>query len=250
MMKSRKQDNLPEQRISRRLGINSLIDDVNKDVSRVVSAINKVLFSHKCNLISCKIIHFPDSCGNGQLDKWIKHLLEEKKAQELALTCEDYPDLMIEYATKKLCLSSGIFFGTTLHALELIYYKLETYNISAFDHCHNLKTLKMKRLSLRTKTLEGIISRCACLEHLSLHACTGLSQVRIVNHNIKIVELKFLKVGEINLSTKSLYVLMLDYLKCPAKRLVICAPKLRVFHAYYMLEDEQHPTKFVRHLDE
>ncbi|KAK6229188.1 hypothetical protein SCA6_018139 [Theobroma cacao] len=137
---------------------------------------------------------------------------------------------MGRFTDLKLSLPSGIFSCTTLHALELTHYKLET--DSSFDHCHNLRTLKLKWLFLTTETLDGIISSCASLEHLSLSFCTGFDRVWIVSENVKTVELEYLDVHEIWLSTMSLGVLVLDTLKCPPKNLIINAPKLTVFCAY------------------
>ncbi|KAK6229191.1 hypothetical protein SCA6_018142 [Theobroma cacao] len=123
-----------------------------------------------------------------------------------------------------------IFSCTTLHALELTHYKLE--NDCPFDHCHNLRTLKLEWLSLTTETLDGIISSCASLEHLNLSFCSQFNQVWIAIENVKTVELEFLDMREIYLSTMSLGVLVLDTLKCPLKNLIINASKLKVFRAY------------------
>ncbi|XP_021288688.1 uncharacterized protein LOC110419884 [Herrania umbratica] len=234
MMKPSKHILYREKKNSHRHGIdNCLNHDVEKELFNVVMMIEKVLFSHRCNLTSCKIIHFPDSCKNGQLKKWIEFLVSEKGIQELAFTCEEFPfqqNVIGRFTDLKLSLPSGIFSCTTLHALELTHYKLET--DSPFDHCNNLQTLKLKLLFLTTETLDGIISNCASLEHLSLSFCTGLDRVWIVSENVKTVELEYLNVHEIYLSTMSLGVLVLDTLKCPPKNLVINAPNLKVFHAY------------------
>ncbi|XP_017980359.1 PREDICTED: putative F-box protein At1g67390 [Theobroma cacao] len=240
MMKPSKRILYQEKKNLHRHGIdNCLNHDVEKELFHAVMMIDKVLFSHRCNLTSCKIIHFPDSCKYGQLKKWIEFLVSEKGIQELAFTCEEFPfqqNVMGRFTDLKLSLPSGIFSGTTLHALELTHYTLE--NDSPFDHCHNLRTLKLKWLFLTTETLDGIISSCAFLEHLSLSFCTGFDRVWIVSDHVKTVELEYLDVHEIYLSTMSLGVLVLDTLKCPPKKLVINAPKLKVFCAYCNGEEE------------
>ncbi|XVF04453.1 hypothetical protein REPUB_Repub05bG0084400 [Reevesia pubescens] len=236
--------------ISQRLGISSFNRDVKKEMFHAAMMINKVLFSHRCNLISCKIIHFPDSCKYGQLEKWIEYLISKKGIQELAFTCEDYPNCQQNFVGRnsnfKLSLPSGIFSCATLHALELTHYKLE--NDSPFDHCRNLKTLKLKWLSLPTETLDGIICSCVLLEHLSLCFCTGFDWVRIVSENVKNVELESLKLDEIYLSTKSLGVLVIGSPKCPAKNFVINAPNLKVFYAYCNTKPKN-PSQIVRNPD-
>ncbi|EOY13625.1 F-box and Leucine Rich Repeat domains containing protein [Theobroma cacao] len=58
------------------------------------------------------------------------------------------------------------------------------------------------------------------------------NQVWIAIENVKTVELEFLDMREIYLSTMSLGVLVLDTLKCPLKNLIINASKLKVFRAY------------------
>ncbi|XP_022718065.1 putative F-box protein At1g67390 [Durio zibethinus] len=247
MMKPSKQILYQEQMISQRLGINSLKHDVEKEIFRAVMMIDKVLFSHPCNLISCKIIHFSDSCKNGQLEKWIKYLISEKGVQELAFTCEESPSCQQNFEARfsnlKWSLPSVIFSCATLHTLELTNYELETH--SPFDQCHNLKTLKLKCLSLPTEILDGIIYSCGFLEHLSLCSCTGFNRVRIVSDNVNTVELEYLELKGIYLSTKSLGVLVLDSIKCPAKNLVINAPKLKVFRAYCNPKHEN-PSQIVR----
>lgn len=253
MIKQSKQIVYQEKMISQRLGINSLNRDVEKDILHAVLMINKMLFSHKCNLIRCKILHFPNSCRNGQLQKWIEYLITEKGVQELVLACEDSENrrdiqkFLVRVSKKlKLSLPSQLVNSTTLHALELTHYKLET--DSPFDHCHNLKILKLKWMSLTIETLDGIISSCAFLEHVSICCCIGFNRVKIVSEHVKTVELKFLDVHEVYLSTISLGVLVLHYLKCPAKNLLINAPKLRVFRAYCNRK-LQSSNKFLRDQD-
>ncbi|KAK6230858.1 hypothetical protein QUC31_002376 [Theobroma cacao] len=192
MMKPSKRILYQEKKNSHRHGIdNCLNHDVEKELFHAILMIDKILFSHRCNLTSCKIIHFPDSCKYGHLKNWIEFLVSEKGIQEIAFTCEEFPfqqNFMGRFTDLKLSLPSGIFSCTTLHALELTHYKLET--DSSFDHCHYLRTLKLKLLFLKTETLDGIISSCASLEHLSLSFCIGFDRVWIVSENVKTVELE------------------------------------------------------------
>ncbi|WRX28597.1 F-box domain - like 10 [Theobroma cacao] len=171
-----------------RLGIDNCLNrDVVKELFHAVMMIDKVF------------------CKYGKLKKWIEFLVSEKRTQELAFTCDEFPfpqNFMGKFADLKLSLPSGIFSCTTLHALELTHYKLE--NDCPFDHCHNLRTLKLEWLSLTTETLDGIISSCASLEHLNLSFCSQFNQVWIAIENVKTVELEFLDMREIYLSTMSL----------------------------------------------
>ncbi|OMO92634.1 hypothetical protein COLO4_17439 [Corchorus olitorius] len=223
---------------------------IKKAISLASLMINKVLFSQKCNLKSCKISHFSDTTKSAQLEKWIEFLESEKGIQELALACDEFifseQNPSGRYLDNcKLSLKSGIFNCSTLHALELTHYKLE--NESPFHNCPNLRTLKLKWLSLNTETLDGILDSCPFLEHLSLSCCIGLDQVRIKNEIVKTVVLASLNLVAIYLSSKSLGVLVLHSLKCSPKNLIINAPKLRVFQAYFdpnLLRPQ--PTQFLR----
>ncbi|OMO74628.1 hypothetical protein CCACVL1_16567, partial [Corchorus capsularis] len=238
------------------LGVNNDNSSMNrrqikKAISLASLMIDKVLFSQKCNLKSCKISHFSDTTKSAQLEKWIEFLESEKGIQELALACDEFIFSEV-YPTGryldncKLSLKSGIFNCSTLHALELTHYKLE--NESPFHNCPNLRTLKLKWLSLSTETLDGILASCPFLEHLSLSCCIGLDQVRIYkNEIVKTVELESLNLVAIYLSSKSLGVLVIHSLKCSPKNLIINAPKLRVFQAYFDLNLlRPQPTQFLR----
>ncbi|KAA3486645.1 F-box and Leucine Rich Repeat domain containing protein [Gossypium australe] len=251
MMKPSKQL-LYQQLISQRLGIDTSDADWKKEIFHAVLMIDKVLSSHKSYLVGCKIVHFPDSCRYGQLQRWIEHLISQKKVQELSFTCEDSLDPHQNLVgrsndLKLMSLPSGIFSCASLHALELCHYKLET--DVPFHHCHNLKTMKLKWLYLSTQALDGIISSCVFLEHFSLRFSGGFDRVRLVSDKVKAVELQSLRVKEIHLSTKFLEVLVLDTIKCRAKNLFINASKLRVFRAYRnpILEN---PDKLLRYKDD
>ncbi|MBA0699613.1 hypothetical protein Goari_001228, partial [Gossypium aridum] len=214
MMKPSKQLLYQQQLISQRLGIDTSDADLKKEIFHAVLMIDKVLSSHKSNLVGCKIVHFPDSCRYGQLQRWIEHLISQKKVQELSFTCEDSLDPHQNLVgrsndLKLMSLPSGIFSCASLHALELCHYKIET--DVPFHHCHNLKTVKLKWL---------------------LRFSGGFDRVRLVSDKVETVELQSLRVKEIHLSTKSLEVLVLDTIKCRPKNLLINASKLRVFRAY------------------
>ncbi|MBA0632704.1 hypothetical protein Godav_001398, partial [Gossypium davidsonii] len=222
MMKPSKQLLYQQQLISQRLGIDTSDADLKKEIFHAVLMIDKVLSSHKSYLVGCKIVHFPDSCRYGQLQRWIEHLISQKKVQELSFTCEDSLDPHQNLVgrsndLKLMSLPSGIFSCASLHALELCHYKLET--DVPFHHCHNLKTPSFQR------------------------------RVRLVSDKVKAVELQSLRVKEIHLSTKSLEVLVLDTIKCRPKNLLINASKLRVFRAYRnpILEN---PDKLLRYKDD
>ncbi|TYG87015.1 hypothetical protein ES288_A13G179100v1 [Gossypium darwinii] len=252
MMKPSKQLLYQQQLISQRLGIDTSNADLKKEIFYAVLMIDKVLSSHKSYLVGCKIVHFPDSCRYGKLQRWIEHLISQKKVQELSFTCEDSLDphqnlLGRSNDLKMMSLPSGIFSCASLHALELCHYKLET--DVPFHHCHNLKTMKLKWLYLSTQTLDGIIFSCVFLEHFSLRFSSGFDRVRLVSDKVKAVELQSLRVKEIHLSTKSLEVLVLDTIKCRAKNFLINASKLRVFRAYRnpILEN---PDKLLRYKDD
>ncbi|TYG38061.1 hypothetical protein ES288_D13G191400v1 [Gossypium darwinii] len=252
MMKPSKQLLYQQQLISQRLGIDTSDADLKKEIFHAVLMIDKVLSSHKSYLVGCKIVHFPDSCRYGQLQRWIEHLISQKKVQELSFTCEDSLDPHQNLVgrsndLKLMSLPSGIFSCASLHALELCHYKLET--DVPFHHCHNLKTVKLKWLYLSTQTLDGIVSSCVFLEHFSLRFSGGFDRVRLVSDKVKAVELQSLRVKEIHLSTKSLEVLVLETIKCRPKNLLINALKLRVFRAYRnpILEN---PDKLLRYKDD
>lgn len=128
MMKPSKQLLYQQQLISQRLGIDTSDADLKKEIFHAVLMIDKVLSSHKSYLVGCKIVHFPDSCRYGQLQRWIEHLISQKKVQELSFTCEDSLDPHQNLVgrsndLKLMSLPSGIFSCASLHALELCHYK-------------------------------------------------------------------------------------------------------------------------------
>ncbi|GKV04181.1 hypothetical protein SLEP1_g16376 [Rubroshorea leprosula] len=224
------------QMLSNRLGISSGGSKLKKELFHAVLMINKVLICHIGKLTSCRIVHYADSVKHGHVGKWIQRLVSEKGVEILELKCKDFPShasssLAKRYFSLKLLdVRPGIFACPTLHVLEMTRYKLE--NDLPFTGCNNLRTLKLKWMSLSFETLNGIVSSCVLLENLIICSCIGFKQLKICNPNLKTLKLKALQLDEVLISTISLDVLVIDTLKCQARNLVVHTPLLRVFHAY------------------
>ncbi|KAB2049311.1 hypothetical protein ES319_A13G168000v1 [Gossypium barbadense] len=281
MMKPSKQLLYQQQLISQRLGIDTSNADLKKEIFHAVLMIDKVLSSHKSYLVGCKIVHFPDSCRYGKLQRWIEHLISQKKVQELSFTCEDSLDphqnlFGRSNDLKMMSLPSGILLEFEFR--EIVARSLESSKDEIFAPYLSgnvestfsiiLASLNCSPSNLMLLTTTIILSEycftvsssfilrfsksllnCVFLEHFSLRFSSGFDQVRLVSDKVKAVELQSLRVKEIHLSTKSLEVLVLDTIKCRAKNFLINASKLRVFRAYRnpILEN---PDKLLRYKDD
>ncbi|GAV60865.1 F-box domain-containing protein/FBD domain-containing protein, partial [Cephalotus follicularis] len=204
--------------------------DIERELTRAVLMINKVLLSHRDSLTSCRIIHFPGDGKYGQLEKWIRLLESKKNVKQLSLECEEFP-LTEAFSDSKLDLPAGFFSCKTLNVLELTHYRFES--DSAFEGCKNLRTLKLNGVSLTLETLNEIVSKCMFLENLSLCSCSGFKKFSVSDDNLKLLEIRNLYATEIVISVIGLTVLVLDTLRCSPRSLRINAPKLRVFHAFH-----------------
>ncbi|GAU32259.1 hypothetical protein TSUD_53870 [Trifolium subterraneum] len=218
-----------------------------RGVYRYGFVILQLMCRHSGDLSSCRFLHFKKSLSIGEVDAWIKFLVDKMKGlKHLSLEClpdygEDADEIMFENEINKLCISHGKFHS--LSSLDLINYTMDSWY--AFEDCHNLKILKLERLHLDDVVLSGILKNCVTLENFSLIESTGFMNLIITKSNLKILRLQDLCVDRLEVTAQNLEVLFLDSITCPVKNLSIYAPSLGNFesHSYSISSIEE--RKFV-----
>ncbi|KAK7324451.1 hypothetical protein VNO77_28010 [Canavalia gladiata] len=181
-----------------------------------------ILRQHLADVTSCRFLHLPSM----KLDTWIKLLVEKKKGlKDLTLECEDIGMVMNRPFPSTNRFRSIL---SSLRSLELTYYFLKT--SYAFKSCRNLKTLKLEKMNLNDKTINGILANCVSLENFRLIRSDGFSKIYIKNSNLKLLELKYLRMNDIEVYAENLQVLVLASVVCPLKNLVLVAQNLRVLN--------------------
>lgn len=181
-----------------------------------------ILHRHLGDLKSCKFRHFPQRDVQTSID----FIFERKEGiEDLTLECRPKK----EETTQRFLgiFAQGIF--SSLSSLELVNYNLGSSN--PFVGCEKLRTLKLKKVEMEDDTLSGILKKCALLESLSLEECLKHKRVMIFHGKLKFCELRALCVGQLVVCASSLDVLIFDSLACPAKGLVVHAPRLRDFRS-------------------
>ncbi|XP_045802763.1 putative F-box protein At1g67390 [Trifolium pratense] len=212
-------------------------------VFRYGFVIFQLMFRHSSNLSSCRFLHFKKSLWIGEVDTWIKFLVNKMNGlKHLSLEClpdygEDADEIMFENEIYKLCISHKKFH--CLSSLDLINYTMDSW--CAFEDCHNLKILKLEKIHLDDFVLSGILQNCVALENFSLIESTGFTKLIIVNSNLKILRLQALCVCRLEVIAQNLEVLFLDSITCPVKNLSIYAPSLSNFesHSYSISSIEE-----------
>ncbi|KAJ7981939.1 F-box protein [Quillaja saponaria] len=231
--------------------------ETEKEVDKIVPNIIELLQKHCGNLTSCRISHFGDICESNLLEEWVKCLVEEKGVQELTLRCREFNSSITRVTGYDLVLNlPPRAFSRSLCTLELINYKLRC--SSPFEACQILKNLKLQNVFLQDETLNEVLSNCTSLESLSMENCGSFKKVMIHNPNLKVLKLQHIEVEKIDICAENLTVLVLGFLACPVKGLVIDIPSLRVFHIYCSLgtkgslktkEILEHCSDLLRHED-
>jgi hypothetical protein len=97
-----------------------------------------------------------------------------------------------------------------------------------------LKTLKLNNVRFSEKLFEGILLNCVSLEHVSLIGCKQIKRVRVHSAHIKFFEIREMTLFKIDVCASNLEVMVFDTIVVSNwKGLVIVAPNLRVFRAYF-----------------
>ncbi|KAJ7948841.1 F-box domain-containing protein/FBD domain-containing protein [Quillaja saponaria] len=209
-----------------------------KIFNRVVEITSSILNSHRGELSSFRLVHFPKCLENGILEGWVRYLVEEKEIQDLVLVraAEGRSKKFLD-PTDRVVLSTLILpINILLSVSKLV---LENYNLGLLVSCtsdsytNNLETLKLSKICIGQEILEGVIlSNCKSLKNLSLVMCFGFKKLKIDHTNIIFLELQDIFTNEIHVTAVNLGVLVLHSIGCEPKGLVIDIPNLKVFCAY------------------
>ncbi|KAK7324458.1 hypothetical protein VNO77_28018 [Canavalia gladiata] len=213
---------------------NTLGPSINKIGYGFFSRVILLILTHSSILSSCHFRHFKKSLVFGDVETCIDFFLDRKKGiKDLCLECVSEG----EEGAEKFVFHENVYTPTfpcgifeNLASLELINYTIECW--LPFQECRQLKKLKLKRVYLDNITLSGILENCVVLENFMLLECNGLGRVLIVKSKLKVLQLQALCVGEIDIVTNSLEVLLLDSMICPVKDVRIYAPYLKTFRSY------------------
>ncbi|KAJ7948839.1 F-box protein [Quillaja saponaria] len=229
LLESRSENTSHQERI-----LNSYVD--NGLINGQGILIYVLLYRHHGNVDSCRFVHFSESMTIlKQVQNWIDFLVHhENGIQDLYLECEvprsEYGNMAYIYKNMKLNFPPMLF--ASLQTLELSNYVIE--EISPFQGCQKLRTLKLRKVFITDEILNGILSNCEFLENFSIAWCGHyLPSLIIRNPILKFLELQQLSVNKIHVFADALVVLVLDTICCRAKNIVIDTASLRVFRCYY-----------------
>lgn len=192
---------------------------------RATGLITSIIQSIQNEVTHCRTVHFPINIISGELQEWVEKLVKRKSFKTLALTCEDVRSLG---EVTSLELPPGIF--GAIQSLELDHYPL--FDLTPFQNCDKLQILKLRRVDSNNSFLSGILFYCKDLKELSLRGCSGFTELHICSRNLKTLELRFLCIDKINISTEALTTLILDTITCFRKFVIINAPRVAEFRAY------------------
>lgn len=227
------------------------IDDASKCIMRI-------LCSHSGSIGTCRILHLPESCDNGDALQWIMYLSEEKKVRELNMECEllnssaqaqaqaqaqlyaiaqagilPLPELDFDEDEPEIELPPMLAIPfeilSQFRVLELTNYVLKSAH-GLFSY--NLKTLKLKRVWISEMLLQAIISSCLSLERLSLIRCKKFKKLTVHSVSIKFLELREMILHSIDVYALNLEIFEIDAMVSQRNGLVIHAPKLNVFRIF------------------
>ncbi|XP_027192075.1 F-box protein At1g80960-like [Cicer arietinum] len=188
--------------------------------------VNTILDQHVGDdLTSCCFKHFHRNVYDGDFKSWVEFIVESKKLSFLSLECKPPSDT---YKTLVMAKFKPKIFSN-LCSLELTNYELEGSILSAFESCKKLKILKLKKISMVTSIINGILENCFGLEKFCLIQSYGFDSLKIENKNLKYLELLGLNVKEIDVNAEELQVLVIDSLRCPPKGIRIYSRNLRNF---------------------
>ncbi|KAJ7948840.1 F-box domain-containing protein/FBD domain-containing protein [Quillaja saponaria] len=205
------------------------------EIRNIIGIINSILNSHRGELCSFHMLHFPKFLENGILDVWIRFLVEIKGIKDLGLLCTDMAGLMKKLHTEKgmVTLSLPLKLVSSLFKLVLSSYKLEIVPSPSESYTKNLETLKLARVFIGDENLEIILSTCESLKNLSLIGCLGFEKFNIDHPNIRFLELQDLFLNEIHITAVNLGVIFLQTIGCQSsKEIVIDIPSLKVFSSH------------------
>ncbi|CAI8618431.1 unnamed protein product [Vicia faba] len=209
----------------------SFVNATGKDAREYGKLVNSILHHHLGDLISCRFIHLPKNLIVGDVKGWIEYVMEKNKRMThlslecwSSICCYDIKDMKPNFRSK-------IF--SVLCSLELTNYVLARSVLSAFESCENLKILKLKKMKMKNETINGILKKCLGLEKFSLIGSIGFDILKIKSPGLKFLELKKLRVKEIEVYAEDLQVVVIDSLVCPGKCLKIYSQNLRTFSSSY-----------------
>ncbi|RDX87386.1 F-box protein, partial [Mucuna pruriens] len=198
--------------------------DKEKGVYRYNILCFTLMKKHVGNLTSCRFAHFPFI----DVTACLSVLLEQEKGlKDLTLECQSIgtmskPNLPIRFNTWN--------YLSALESFELVRYTLK-YPSSFETLFRKLRTLKLKEIQIGDEIFNGIL-RSTSLENFTLLQSSGFTKIEIKSSSLKFLELNFLCVSHIEISTPNLKVLVLASLSCPAKNLVLGVQNLSEFHCY------------------
>ncbi|KAJ1430779.1 Leucine-rich repeat domain superfamily [Sesbania bispinosa] len=204
-----------------------------EDACRYGNLVNTMLNDHLGDLTSCRFRHFSQILAPGEVEAWIDYVVQKNKTLN-SLTLECIPVVLKVSQilsdtphTVRLHLQPKIF--SNLFYLNLTNYILSGSAPSAFEGCTKLKILKLKRVVMEEETIKGILDNCLGLEKLTLIESNGFKKLKVQNPSLRILELRWMVLCEIDVSVENLQFVVLDSLICPERNLKIHALNLRTF---------------------
>ncbi|MED6194635.1 hypothetical protein PIB30_030377 [Stylosanthes scabra] len=203
------------------------------------AVIGMVLNSHIGDLTSVRFKHFPSGIP-GELEFWVDFVLNKyKKITSLSFECERFDpissDDRLSFRRSRLYKIIRPNFRpmlfSTLSSLELTNYPMwEKSTPEAFDGCGaKLKTLKIKNMRMSDDVINSVLSKCLCLESLSIVKSKEFISTLVINNPcLKFLELGCLDVDKVDVDVEGLEILVLDSLECPPTGFKIHALHLRI----------------------
>ncbi|KAJ1430323.1 Leucine-rich repeat domain superfamily [Sesbania bispinosa] len=151
------------------------------------------------NLTTCRLLHFP----HFEVKLWLKILVEKNKGlKDLTLECEL---LGTTWKQEFSLIDNGWDVFSSLESLELIRYFI--YSPSPLGVSKNLKTLKL---------IEPF----------------GFTKIKVKISSLKVLELNYLCLKDVQILAPSLVIVTLASLNCPPNNIALRAPNMRAFHCY------------------
>lgn len=209
----------------------AFIQATEEDVRKYGKLVNSILHNHLGDLINCQFKHFPKNLALGDVEGWIEYVMEKnKRLTHLSLECWSS---IYRSNTKymKPNFQSKIF--SILGSLEITNYVLDSPALLAFESSENLKILKLKKVEMKNETINGILNKCLGLEKFSLADSIGFDFLKIKSPHLRVLELKRLRVKEIDVYADYLKVVVFDSLICPGRGVKIYSQNLTSFSSSY-----------------
>jgi hypothetical protein len=120
---------------------------------------------------------------------------------------------------------------SNFEVLELKSYHFKTTPKSNSQHV--LKSLTLNKVCIISNNFQDILSRCSCLENLTLEKCNFFrNKVKITSPSLKYIKIYNVYERNILVSTINVEFFEIESISCSPKELVFETPKLHVLCSY------------------